>query len=398
VWLTISSVVTMLGFLDLGLGNGLVTEVAVASGQEDLRRVRRAVSSASFGLVAVGAVVLVIGVLLAHRLDWQMLGLASSKRADGELAWGVSFVAVSLAISIPASVAVRVQQGMQEAYQSAVWTAAGAIAQLGGVLLCHWLDTSLRWFILAFVGGPALGALGNAAFYLLLGRRPWLRPSRRCVDADAIWLLSRMGLPFFLLAVAGAGAYQSDALVIAARMDAAAVAEYGVAYRLYAVVPVLTGFFLLPLWPAYGEALARSDLEWVRTTIRRSIVISVSVNLASALVLVVVGRRIIELWVGSSLDPPLRLLVALALLSISSGITGPLAMALNGTNQLWFQVKCASAMLVANLGLSWVLVDRIGTAGPVVGTVVAQALFVLIPAALFVRHQLSLLSHLGIAP
>jgi len=393
VWLTISSVVTMLGFLDLGLGNGLVTELAVASGQDDFQRVRRAISSAFLGLTVVGTLVLSVGIILAWQLDWQMLGLANSYRSNSELQWGISFVALGLAIAIPSSVAMRVQQGMQEAYYSALWITFGAAAQLGGVLVCHWLDTSLRWFILAFVGGPTLGALGNVLFYLFLGRRSCLRPARRCIEADAIWRLSRMGLPFFLLGIAGAAAYQSDALVIASRMNTTDVAEYGVAYRLYAVIPVLTGFFLLPLWPAYGEALARRDLDWVRRTIRRSIVVSVSVNVASALLLLVVGRRVIELWVGPSIDPPLLLLIALALLGVSSGITGPLAMALNGTNQLWFQVKCASAMLIANLGLSWVLVDRLGTPGPVFGTVVTQALFVLIPGGLFLRRHLWDSSH-----
>ena len=57
LWMTISSATTMLTFVDLGLGNGLLNVIADASGRGDRAAAKTAVSSSVFllGLVALGS-------------------------------------------------------------------------------------------------------------------------------------------------------------------------------------------------------------------------------------------------------------------------------------------------------------------------------------------------------
>ena len=43
-------------------------------------------------------------------------------------------------------------------------------------------------------------------------------------------------------------------------------------------LPVLAIIVLSPLWPAYGEAVARDDLPWVHRTLRRSVVIGFAIK------------------------------------------------------------------------------------------------------------------------
>ena len=65
-------------------------------------------------------------------------------------------------------------------------------------------------------------------------------------------------------------------------------------------------------------------------------------------------------------------LVAFGLWAALNGLTGPIAMFLNGANVIWFQVICASAMGVANLGLSIVLVRSIGVAGAIFASAITH--------------------------
>ncbi len=46
MWMTMSSLVAMLGFADLGIGNGLLTSVASAHGRDDRAKIKAYVSSA----------------------------------------------------------------------------------------------------------------------------------------------------------------------------------------------------------------------------------------------------------------------------------------------------------------------------------------------------------------
>lgn len=58
LWMTISSVIAMIGFLDFGLGNGLLNAVSEANGRDDREAAHRYVSSAFFMLLGVAALVL----------------------------------------------------------------------------------------------------------------------------------------------------------------------------------------------------------------------------------------------------------------------------------------------------------------------------------------------------
>ena len=69
---------------------------------------------------------------------------------------------------------------------------------------------------------------------------------------------------------------------------------------------------LAPLWPAYGEAIARGDVEWVRRTLRRSVTIAVSLSALVSAALVMLGPWLIHAWVGTAVLPSLLLLVGLA--------------------------------------------------------------------------------------
>ena len=61
-------------------------------------------------------------------------------------------------------------------------------------------------------------------------------------------------------------------------------------------------------------------------------------------------------------------------------------MLLNAANIVKLQVIMATAMCVMNLGLSILLVETIGAAGPALGTAIAQTVCVLIPSIVYIRR------------
>jgi len=82
------------------------------------------------------------------------------------------------------------------------------------------------------------------------------------------------------------------------------------------------------------------------------------------------------------------LMVGLGVWVIMNTVNGPLAMLLNGANAMGFQATCAVAMAVANVAISVFLVYRIGVAGAVWGSIIAQVVFILVPSAWYVPRLL----------
>lgn len=382
VWMTLSALIALLSFTDLGLGNSLLNSVAHAAGRDDRRLIRANISS---GIAMLLAVAVGLGLLFAAIFDhvpWAGIFNVRSAPALDEAGPAAAVLVVCFLVGMPVGALQQVRLGLQQGYLNSIFVGAGNI---GGLVLVVWaihMRLGLPWLVLAMAGAPLLATLVNGL--ALLARSPWLRPSLRDVNFAVARSLLRVGLLFLVLQLAVAVAYTSDSIIIAAMIGPSAVAEYAVVIKLFMIPTLMVGFALAPLWPAYREALSRGDVGWVQKTFRQSIRMSLWVAGPVSAALVVLGLPIIALWVGTSaVQPTFGLVLAVGIWTTVSAVGNATAMLLNGVQVIRFQVVIASLMAAANVLLSVVLVSFIGVAGVVWGSVIAYSLFSLIPVALY---------------
>lgn len=386
LWLTISSAITMLGFADLGLNNGIISLLAEAHGRNDERTARMYVSSAFVMLTGI-ALLLGVSFWAAYPfVHWDRLFNVQSALASREAGPAVAAFTVCFLLNIPLALADRAQMAYQETFTASMWQALGSVFGLIGILTAIWLHAGLPWLVISLAGAPAAAALLNNVD-MFGRRRRLLRPRLRSATRGVMKKLAASGMLYFTLQAVGAFAYQADTLVIAHFLGAGEVPQYAVPLRLFMFVPVLLSLVLRPLWPAYADAIARREAAWVRRTFLRITRAVLSFTIPITLVLVVFGTKIIHLWVGGSITPSVFLLVGCGLWGIVTGLTESLAMLYNGANVIGYQVVSATAMGIANLGLSIYLVQRIGVSGPLYGSLIAVLLFTLVPAAFYVPHM-----------
>lgn len=385
LWITIISLLTTLNFADLGIGNGLITAIAQAHARKNASDVVEHLSSAT-AVLGLLAVVGIVAFLFADaRIEWGAILNATTTRGVVEADPAVRVLAMCLLVGIPVSLAQKTHLGLQEAFVAHLWTGFGSILAVTGVVLAVVLGASLTWLVLAAAGGPVFAALLNC-IHLFVFRHPEFRPRVTAITKKGVLSVSRRGLTFLLLGICASVAYQADLVVIARVLGADAVSEYAVPLKLFFIAPTLLGFVLIPLWPAYSDALATGDVSWVRNALRRSILTGVAFTASVSAALVFLGPRIIHAWVGDTLTPSTTLLVGMALWAIVNGIGGPVAMFLNGTDQLRFLVVVTTLMAIVNLGSSIYLTLKIGVAGPVYASVVTQLVIVLIPSMFYIRR------------
>lgn len=387
LWMTVSSFTALLAFADMGLGNGLINTISEANGKEDRIAARIHVSSAVVMLSAIAAALLSIFLLVYNWIDWSHLYNVQSSVAIAEAGPATFVFLLCFSLNVPLSAVQRVQLGYQQGFANSLWQAAGSIMALGAVLLAVFLHAGLPWLVLALVGMPVLSMLfQNTQVYLV--SYAWLRPSFGFVRRWSVNLLFRLGFMFFLLQLAMAVAYASDNIVAAQVLGLQAVAEFATAAKLFSITPIVLSLLLLPLWPAYGEAVSRGDVNWVKLTLMRSLIFATAIASTAALLLFLFGQDIVEIWAGTAVLPSYSLLLGLSVWSILSAAGTAVAMLLNGTGTIKFQVVCASLMAVAAIVLKTFLAQRIGVAGIAWGTVIAYFIFIAIPMAVYVPRLL----------
>jgi O-antigen/teichoic acid export membrane protein len=399
MWMAISSLVWMLASADFGIGYGLMNMMSESYGKEDWDAAARYVSSGFYSLLTVASLILACAFLVYPHVQWQRWFNVASPVAVHEAGPTLLVLIVCIAAIIPLSVTQKVQSGFQQGYIANLWAILGSCMGLIGVLVCIWGRVGLPWLVLAVAGAPALAALFNTG-YTFLFQMSWLRPRLSLVRSQSTKRLLGLGLLFFVFQLAQVVGFQSDNMVLAHILGASKVPVYAVTSRMFYVVGMLMGFVIAPLWPAYGEAFARGDIAWLKRTLSRSIVLMLAICIPANIGLVLAGKWLLRLWVGPQIAPSYTLLLGIGLSQTLMAMVSPLSAFLNGLNVLGKQAIFASLMAVTNISTSIYLTRRIGVPGVIYGSVIAESLFFLLPFALLVRHTLRNLPNMlqGAAP
>ena len=384
IWMVLTSFIAMMAFADLGIGNGVVNAISEAYGKDDRELAREYVTSALVLLLAVGGTLALAGAIAYPFIPWTRLFNVKSLPVASEGSRALLVLFYWFVVNIPLAVITRVQSGLQKAYWSQIVSALGNILSLLGLFLVIAKHGSLAWLVFASTFGTILATILNG--WLLFKKHPWLIPAWHAYRGYRAKRLLKLGILFFVLQVAAALGYTSDNIVIAQVLGAAAVATYAVPQKLFSFVSLIVSMGTTPLWPAYGEAMARGDAAWMRRAFWVSLRAALAFSIPISTVLALAGPWLLRVMMGKSLHAPLSLLIVLGLWGIVVSASQPMGMLLNGAGVLKEQAIIATVASVSNLGLSIVLTRRLGVIGVCLGSLVTQ-LVIAFPAYFFLIRR-----------
>ncbi len=378
LWTTITSISSFLVFADLGLGNGLVAVIAEAHGKRDRQAAIAAVSTAFFALLAMAAALSLVTATIAPLVPWAgLLRLSQSRLAPETGSAVVWFLAIQLA-NLPALVAQKVQIGYQEMHWTNTWQVVGSILSFAGVLVAARNGLGLVSFIVLFSMGPLAGQI-MASFVLFKWLRPWLRPRLAAVHWGSVRDLSGTGGIFVLLQLLAVLGNSTDQIVLTRYLGLAAVAEYSLAQRLFSGASMIQ-FFLTPLWPAFGEAVASGDHIWARKALLRTLWISLTLAAVGASAIALLASPVSTAWVPQIQRATPLLLLGFVAVALVGAYGGTMSVFLNNRKtiraQLWFYAPSSFGALAGKI---W-LVKTLGISGVLWGTFLGYGLIYTYPS------------------
>jgi len=373
--MTLTSLLLLVQFADLGIGNGLVTVISDLRGRDETQAISAAVSSAAVIMCLVGLTLVTLSIPLVYFIDWPRAFKTFSLPSAGLDAAALIF-AISLSVTIPATIGQKIQWGFQEAYRANIWQMIGNVLVLVMLIFSGKLSLGLWAYVLATSGGPLVALVGSS-FEQLVVRRPWLRPH---FDL-ASWILVRR-----LLGIGGAWGLCQCFLFVATGMDgvfvsrmfgASAMGDYGLMMRMMAGLAVAI-LLTVPLWPVFSEALARGDLSWAMRTAKRALILCASIGVASAALLLFGSRFIARIWIDRTMVPSIALVVAFSawvlVYNVFVGITSLMANQLLLRKLMYLTafgslislaLKVPLGRTLGLAGICWASVAGIGTSIPI---------------------------------
>ncbi len=388
LWMTVTSVVSILTFADFGIGNGLLTVVAAASGRDDQAAIRRYVSSAFAILTALALVILAVFFVIVYpAVDWAHVFNVHSPRAQADAGPAIAVLVVTVAGNILTLIVPRVQLALQQGFLNNLSVTIGLFASMAALWLVASTHGSVALLIAAVTGTPILAACVNGLIFFQRNKR--YRPAWPSVSASAIKQVLGTGLWFVLLQVGLSVSFASDKLIIARMLGAEAVASYSVYERVFGVGTNVMMVMLMPIWPAYAEAWIRKDLEWVKRTLRRSLLLSLAASACFAVTIAAFGPLIVSVWTRKSVPIQPLVLYCLGAWCVIQCVMNALSMLLNGLHLIRAQVIASIATACAAIPLKFLLVGRIGPAGAVLASSIAATCFSFIPFAIMASRLIN---------
>ena len=377
LWMAISSFMVLMNFADLGLGIGLLNAISKANGMENIRLAQIAVSSTFYMLLAISLVLLSCFLIIYPHIIWSEVLNARSAIAIRESGPTMFVLVMVFLINMPLGVVQRIQDGYQDGFKFQVWQIVGTIISLIGLLFCIYLKLGLPWLVLFFSSGQLIATFLNG-YVLFYKQRISLRPRFKYFDFSTSKKLLNSGVIYFILILFTLIGNSSDNIVLAHTMGAASVAGYEIVKKIF-LFSMFTQFIIQPLWPAFGEAIAKKDYNWASRTLKKAMKLSILIGAIMSLPLLLFGKQIINLWVGPDLVPSWSLLLGFYFYILISNYGGVMSTFLNSGEMVKKQLIIVGLSSISSIFLKIFLSIYFGVSGVIWATVIGYSIFYIIP-------------------
>lgn len=347
IWLTVSSLASVLSFLDLGSGNAIISRVA-SLGEPGRSGQQRDAIVGGLSFLALIALLSSLGLCAAAALvPWHRIAGESSAGHIQEIKYSAVLFSGLFVFYALSSGLKKVYQGLQRAYVGHIAAIAGNLMGLGALIVATTHQAGVAMLLLATFGIPNLLA-GSLLSYLLWREGFFTRMSFISIthEAKKLWPAGSM---FLIMQIGVLIHSTSELLLIASLVGPGAVTLFSVSQRPFQYSLLMVRLAAAPLWAIYAEAYARREAIFIRKTAKLQMWLSLGTIVLLVVPLACVHNNVVQLWTSGRVDPPVTLTLALAGWVTVEALCTPLTTLMNGCGKLRAQVAVSIFLVVVQL-------------------------------------------------
>ena len=345
VWLTLSSVLTWLCFLDVGFSQGLKNKLAEAVAVGDFRKGKSLVSTTYFMMLIIVIPVCIVLQVIIPLVDWcTLLNIDMQYQEEIKLVMGVliAFACLQMVVNVIVSVVAAFQQVALSNSLNVIGSVLSLIVIYIQTKTC---PPSLLSLSLSLAAVPIV-VFVLATILLFSTKFKSIVPSVNSIKLGYVKDLFSLGYKFFIINIQVVVLYQSTNVLISNVSSPIDVTNYNVAYRLLNVAMMAYTIILTPLWPAYTDAYTKGDFLWMEKTFNRMRKVLL-ISILGCFVITLASPFIYKIWLGNSVEVPFAMTLLVAIY-----VSVYCWMNLNGTLAIGMgKVKVSSCMVLVGMVL-----------------------------------------------
>lgn len=376
------SVLSMLPFLDLGLGAIIVNAIGSSEHPRQDVHVRHVIARVLKLLIVVAFILLMVGAAVQVFGLWHLL--LGQAAADEGFAIAATVCWLAFSISLPAGIGSRILLGLGKNHVNIVCQSVQPPLTCLVVWITSIVSAEPYWPPIIFF----LSLLTANCLTLIVAGRQLDRGSVRQI-AQGVFLRSQGSIrvfhtaaPMLVIMIAAPLALQSDRVVLGHVSSFAAVAEYNLASQLFTPVWSVIATLSVSLWPFFMRK--KADNLSLRDSVFRAGAGMSIVSLVGASATAAAAPWLAGIISDNSIAISQSTLYGFVAFLFVQAVQHPLGYSMMDPRGLKFQAVCSIPLVAVSLTLSIATAPSMGAAGPLFSSAVAVVLCQIIPETVYI--------------
>lgn len=373
VLLTLTSIVGWVGYMDIGLGNGLRNKLPEFIANNDFNSAKKIVSSCYATLAIYVALIITVFLIISPFVDWlEVLNSPTSDAKEIRELTNVVFIAfcIQFLLGLLNSILFAYQM---PAFQSLFTFAGQALALIALII---------QVFVFNITSVLQIGAVNSiipplvlfcGSIRLFYTRLSKIAPSLMYVDLKSVSGILSLGVKFFVLQVITIVLFQANSIIIARVVNPEAVVEYNLAFKYVSLLTMIFTIVITPVWSATTDAYIRNDFTWIKKTISFSQKVCI-ISIIIGILMLFVSKYVYGIWLGKDAINISYSTTGLILLYISFEMLYKVyGTIINGTGKVFAQMILTGIIAIMYIPLALLLGSSWGLSGVLIANVIVFA-------------------------
>ena len=374
VLLTLTSIVGWVGYMDVGLGNGLRNKLPEFLAKGDFHSAKKIVSSCYVTLAIYVALIIVIFLIVSPFIDW--LGVLNSPTSDaGEIRGLTHVVFIAFCIQFLFGLINSILFAYQmPAFQSLFTFVGQFVALIALVIQVYVFDVTsvLQIGAVNSIIPPLVLFLGSIGLFRT--KLKDIAPSFKLFEFKSVGSILSLGLKFFVLQMITIVLFQANSIIIARVVSPEAVVEYNLAFKYVSLLTMIFTIVITPVWSATTDAYVRKDFEWINKTLSFSRKVCIA-SVFIGVLMVLASKFVYGMWLGRGSIDISYSTTGLIFLYISFEMLYKVyGTIINGTGKVFAQMILTGIIAIIYIPLAIFLANLCGLSGVLIANVIVFAL------------------------
>ncbi|WP_158798517.1 lipopolysaccharide biosynthesis protein [Pedobacter sp. L105] len=353
-WLTLSSIISWLSFMDVGLGNGLRNKLAEAIAIDDRELAKQYISTTYFVFSLVMIALILVFSLINPFLNWD--SILKINIPNKNLILLTYIVIITFCIRLVLELVGIIMISLQRPFVKAMIDFSISSLSLLSVYIL--IKSSTPSFVLFGSVICIMPIIVLIIFsYSIFNKKSiysYLSPSIKYFRKIHIHSLLNLGLQFFVIQLAVLIIFSTDNILITQLFSSAEVSSFNIAYKYFSISTLVFSIVVLPYWSAFTTAFLKNDTLWIKGAFKKLLTIWF-LQVGGVLLLIFTARIFYQMWVGDSVHIPMALNWYLGFYVIIYNWNNIFAYFLNGVSKIKLQLFSAIFVGLINIPLSYYL-------------------------------------------